>query len=238
MSAETTEATKKKKVIWSTPQGVAVWPRLNEPDSKFKKEGEYSVALRVKKEEGEKFLKQVKGEIKKALDFHLAATKKSKLKLAPFPVIPEEDENGTETGFYLIRAKLTAGGTTKAGKTWTAKPFLIDAKMRPCPNAQIGAGSILKLALEPRGYYVGAVGVGVQLRIAGVQVIELVEYTPGQSANPEEMGFEEEEGWEAGDEGATKSGVKDSDDSLEDSTDDSADDLEPDTDSDSDNLDF
>ena len=35
----------KKRERFVSPKGTAVWPRLNEPDTKFKPEGEYTVSL-------------------------------------------------------------------------------------------------------------------------------------------------------------------------------------------------
>jgi hypothetical protein len=64
------------------------------------------------------------------------------------------------------------------------------------PN--IGGGSKLKLACDVNTWHVASVGVGLSLRLRGVQVIELVEYGDGE-VSASAMGFDaEESGWVSG----------------------------------------
>ena len=63
---------KKKNVRITTPTGVAQWPRLNEPDTKFDKDGVYSVGLRLPKDDAGELIST----ISKVLDDFVTKIKK------------------------------------------------------------------------------------------------------------------------------------------------------------------
>lgn len=157
----------------STPIGVAIWPKLNEPDTRFKEEGEYQVNLRLPKTEAEPLLKVIKDAQKAEYQRQLKETGKPKLKLADLPVI--EVDGGEE--FIDLKFKAPASGTTKAGKKWEKRIMLFDSKGKPLgdDSPRIGGGSRIRVNAEVRPYFVPAYGVGVSLRINAVQVIELHE---------------------------------------------------------------
>jgi hypothetical protein len=84
-----------------------------------------------------------------------------------------------------------------AGKTMELWPALFDAKgekFEPKKQKPIGGGSVLKASFEVFPY-VSPAGVGIQLRIKGIQVLELKQFSGGATA--EDSGFEAEEGFDS-----------------------------------------
>jgi hypothetical protein len=53
-----------KPTIHTTPKGRALWPRLNEPDTKFKEEGEYSVKLILPADKAEPLMQLIDAAMK------------------------------------------------------------------------------------------------------------------------------------------------------------------------------
>lgn len=172
----------------NTPLGTAQYPWLNRPDTKFKEHGEYKVNLIVPKKEGEAFIKKVEAHVK-------AEAKAAKAKkLANMPWEMETDDQGDETGNIILKCKAT-NKLNKDGELWDRKPVLFDAKGNKT-DVQVGGGSKIKVNVELYTWNVSSTGFGVTLQINAVQIIELVELKTGASA--ETYGFEEEEGFEAG----------------------------------------
>lgn len=192
----------KKRERYVSPKGIAVWPRLNEPDTKFKQEGEYTVSLAYDSDDPEynkleKLLEKRRDEL---FAEWLSENPKKKKVAEVAPVFTEEtDENGDETGRKLLKFKMRASGVSKrTGKPFTMKPDIFDAKGKKLEVApQIGGGSVLKVSFELGGHFVeSAKKFYLSLRLVAVQVIELVEY--GQR-NAKDYGFDEEDGYEADD---------------------------------------
>lgn len=218
-----------------TPRGVAVWPRLESPDSKYDSAGIYSVKLRLSSEDGEPLAKVLSARmdhaLKEAIEKNAALPKakqkknKKKFRLADAPFSQDE-----ETGDYLFNFKMRANVEGKDGKKYSFKPLLVDAKGNVAKNTRVGGGSIIKVSYEVGEFFTMLVGAGVTLRLRGVQVIEYKEYD-GADANS--LGFEEEEGgWEApkpepkkdteddADDDADEDGDEDGDDEKEDDNED------------------
>jgi len=193
---------KNKRERFVSPKGVAVWPRLNEPDTKFKQEGEYTVSLAYDSDDAEynklvKFLEKRRDEL---FQEFLSENPKKKKSAEVAPVFTEEtDENGDETGRMLLKFKMRASGVSKrTGKPFTMRPDIFDAKGKKIEVApQIGGGSTLKVSFELGGHFVeSAKKFYLSLRLVAVQVIDLVEF--GQR-NAKDYGFGEEDGFEADD---------------------------------------
>jgi|LakMenE01Jun11ns_1017448.scaffolds.fasta_scaffold9958477_11 hypothetical protein len=180
---------KPKYVRLVSPKGVAVYPRLNTPSTKFKEEGEYSVKLSIPVEDATPFLEQIKAIAREFYKEQCALLKKEKLKVHAFPW--EEDGNKVTVKFSNV-AKITS----KAGQVWEVKIPLLDSKGTPITDL-IGGGSVLKVATEVKPWYVPALGVGVSLRLKAVQVIDLK--APSQLVSAEQFGFStDEEGFVSG----------------------------------------
>lgn len=172
-----------------SPKGVAVYPRLNTPSTKFKEEGEYSVKLTVPANEAVGYLEQIKAVAREFYKEQCSLLKKEKLKVHAFPW--EEDGDKVTIKFSNV-AKITA----KNGQSYDLKVALLDSKGSPITDL-IGAGSILKVAAEVKPWYVPALGVGVSLRLRAVQVIDLK--APTQLVSAQQFGFStEEEGYVSG----------------------------------------
>lgn len=193
---------KRVQVKKTTPRGIAVWPKLDEPDTKFEAEGVYTTKLKLSAEDAQPYVDLID---KLAAD-HLAAcqkaesnpAKKKKLKLTDdMPYKPDLDKEGNETGDMILSFKMKASGVSKkTGKPWTRKPAAFDAKGRPLtPVPKIGGGSTIKVSCiyEPWANPKGEVGVSA--RLEAVQLIELRTFGDRSAA---EHGFgEEEDGYEA-----------------------------------------
>lgn len=180
---------------WTTPAGVAVYPKLVEPSTKFSPEGTFELTLRY---EDESLAKQVTAKIrefaKSSYEFHCKDQGKPKLKVAPFPL------GETEDGKLLLKTKLKHKITRKDGSTFEQRPAIFDSRgnvLKGDAIPRIGGGSIVKACVEVFDYYTASIGAGISLRLRGVQLITLVEYGDGGDASS--MGFTaEEEGYVAG----------------------------------------
>jgi hypothetical protein len=148
-----------------TPKGVAGWPKLMRPDTKFKPEGEYSTKLNVPGDD-EKALKLIE-DLKEAFIEEFGTKNLAKAK---WPYAKEDDGSIT----FKFKSK--------------SKPEVLDAKGLPLDdNTRLGSGSTLKIA--------GNVGLNnvsgnfyVTLYISKVKVLKLVEW----SSDPFDDGDEDD----------------------------------------------
>ena len=180
---------------WTTPAGVAVYPKLVEPSTKFSPDGVFELNLRF---DDESLAKQVSAKVrefsKAAYEYHCKDQGKPKLKVAPFPTTETDD------GKLLLKTKLKHKITRKDGTTFEQRPAIFDARgnvLKGDSIPRVGGGSVVKACVEVYDYYTPALGAGVSLRLRGVQIITLVEYGDGGDASS--MGFtSEEDGYVAG----------------------------------------
>lgn len=215
---------KTKRERFASPRGIAVWPRLNEPDTKFKQEGEYTVSLAYDKDDPEvtKLIRFLEKRRDEAFNDWLQENPKKKKTASAAPVFTDElDDDGEETGRVLLKFKMKASGVSKkTNKPWKMRPDIFDAKGQKIANPpQIGGGSTLKVSFELSGNFVeSAKQFYLSLRLVAVQVIDLVEFG---SRSASDYGFGEEDGYEA-DDSAFTSNTKpaaDEDDSDDDDSD-------------------
>lgn len=186
----------------------AIWPALNEPDYKFKKDtGEWHVRLRLDEEALAAFqplidaATELRDEAFEAKKDELTKAKKGAIlkDLNVADVIrPEVDpETGEETGNYIFRAslgyKVEIKNGPKAGQVFYKRPDIFDAKRNVLKNPpRIGSGSLLKLAVVPMDYFMPKdKTIGVRFELAAVQIIKRVE---GGQRTAGDYGFGEEEG--------------------------------------------
>jgi hypothetical protein len=175
----------------TSPKGVAVWPKVNEPDTKFDVKGIFSCGLRMSAASAAPMI----ATLTQMYDEYYASEvrdAKKKLKKCDLPWKECTNDSGNPTGEIEFKFKLTAKIDTKDGRTIEQRPILFDAKMRPM-NDRVGGGSIVRIGFEPNLWNVPATGVGMTLRLKAVQVIELKEFG-GRTAK--DFGFSEEEGFE------------------------------------------
>lgn len=188
---------RKKLPMIVTPAAECNFPKLTEPDTKFKAEGVYSIQLLLdpSDEAHAKFLAQLKSLQKEAIAEATAenkAAKKKAPKVADTPWSAHTDKEGEETGLIKLNIKRTASGTTKAGRPWEAKVDVFDASGKPLPpKVAVWGGSIVKVAFQAVPFNT-AIGAGISLRLSAVQVIDLK--TAGQR-DAGGYGFGQEEGY-------------------------------------------
>lgn len=189
-----------------TPKGVAIYPRLNKPDTKFNAAGVYDCRVRLDPEASD--VQELVEKLEKLRDSFYDATvtelKEAKKaakakKLTKRAVFTDDvDAEGEETGLIVLKAKTTASGTGKDGKPWKRSPTLFDAKGTKLKDPPlIYGGSEVKVAATARPYLMESSSeIGVTLYLDAVQIIKLVSGS-GQSAD--DFGFGEEDGYEADD---------------------------------------
>lgn len=190
---------KTDKTIVTTPAGIAKYPRLTTPDTKFNKFGDYKVTLVL--DESDEGVPEFRTKIEKAEALAHANAKKAlkpgkRLKLADSVIKPHiDDENNEVEGKFEVNFKSRAAGVRESdGSKWERRVPLFDASKKPV-KANVGGGSTLKVAAEVSEYNSPTLGAGITLRLEAVQVIDLKEFSGGRSA--EGYGFGAEEGYEA-----------------------------------------
>lgn len=170
----------------TSPAGIAVYPKLEKPDTKFDANGVYSVDLDLDKASAEELIVK----LTKVADADYAneckAKGKKSLKRADMPW--KETEDGKIRFKFKLKAK---GGSGE--KQWDQKPALFDAKGNPVANINVGSGSTVKVAFDAAPYFTAMVGHGISLRLRAVQVIELREYIAGD--NFDAFGFKATDGF-------------------------------------------
>lgn len=199
-------AAPKKLPPLNTPRGVAVFPNLNTPDTKFKPEGEYAVKLAF--DPNAAGVQEMIAELERRLEVEwnnhletLDAPKRKQFEKAysKAPVFTEEvDKEGDETGRILINFKMKASGKNKkTGKEWTQKPTILDAKGVKMENApDIYGGSTLRVGFETTAGPVPSSKLFyLSCRLMIVKVLDLVT-KGGYSADAFGLG-DEEDGYEA-----------------------------------------
>ena len=191
---------KVKNPRYTTPAGIAQYPYLTKPDTKFNPDGEYKISVEIPGAAAQ--------DIVTFLDEQFAASVAKAKKENPGKKIKEGDvpySVNDDTGKVTVRFKLKAKVTPKQGDPFEQRPALFDAKGKPIgTDAKIGGGSKVKVAYELVPYYTAIAGAGISLRLKAVQVIDLVEFSGGASS--EAYGFGEEEGYEAEDTPAAQNG--------------------------------
>lgn len=192
----------KAKTMMS-PKGVAVYPRLKEPDTKYAELGEYKVGLAVPEAEAKDLIAALQ-------DIHKSWTGKAAPK-SKNPMFKKEiDEEGEETGRFIFNFK-AKNRMTKKGDLWDRQPLVFDAKgkrIEDIPN--IGGGSVLKVFFEIYEWQNND-GKGVSLQPTKIQLIELQEYS-GSTDSP----FEEEDGFTIEDDEEDNPFTSDEDDDNDD----------------------
>ena len=193
--------TKSKNPRFTSPAGIAQYPYLNKPDTKFNPDGEYKCKLELTAGQAQDIVtfldEQHEAAIAQAKKDPKNAGKKIKEGSIPYEV-------NEDTGKVTISFKLKAKVTPKNGEPFEQRPAIFDAKGKPMQDAKIGGGTKMKVAYEANPYYTAIAGASVSLRLKAVQVIDLVEFSGGASADA--FGFGEEEGYEAEDTPAEQNG--------------------------------
>ena len=170
---------------FTTNKGVAYYPYISAPDTKFDESGHYKVNLCLSKEEAKPVTDLIQGEILAGIKAMKEAKPNKQIKQAPLPYHDElDDDTGEPTGNVIIKFKSKAA----------YKPAVFDAK-----------GSMMA---KHNIYDSPSIGAGVTLRLRAVQVIEYVEGSSGAGkfGFGEEVGFTSDESVAVNDEVAVGNG--------------------------------
>ena len=184
----------------TTPVGVAVWPSLLMPTN-FKGEGDLTYDCKLKlpfsAEETTELLQKLEeshAQGKKDINEQRARFGEKPLtgaqlkKEAPKPWTPELNDEGDETGNVLVKAKLKAERKVR-GQMVAQRPAIFDEFGKAWDqDTAIWGGSKLKLSVEPRAYFVAAIGYGITLQLKAAQVLELVN-SDSENLDAEAFGF-------------------------------------------------
>lgn len=194
---------RKKYETFISPSGIFKFPKLTEPDTKFKDAGEYSVKVICEPDaEGVQELiamihEGAKETLKAAIKGEKSAAKKKKWETKYLPYSDGLDEDDEENGTVEFNFKMTASGVAKkTGKPWKRTPALFDSKGKPLPgDVSIWGGTVGSVAFQVIPYsQTIQTGASVKLALEAVQVTSLVS---GGHKDAAGYGFADEDGYEA-----------------------------------------
>jgi len=187
------------KKRFKTPPGVAVFPALYRPDTKFDELGSYKADIRLdpKLPEVKAFLDTLNVAYREATGSAHPKRADSANKRAVY--YHETDKEDEPTGFIVVKMRVKNKRKRDTGELWDRRPAQFDAAGKPIANAKkIGGGSVIRVSAEVYSY--GKPGdMGFSLQPLAVQIIDLVEYG-GRAETASDYGFDEEEGYVAPDE--------------------------------------
>lgn len=194
-------ATKDKRPKLTTPQGIAIFPFISRPDTKFDADGVYKTLLALEGADADGVVEAVataqaeaKAEAEKK-----AKAKRKKPKEADLPYEEEIGEDTEETGRTLFKFKSKASGVTREGKPWKRTLPIFDAKGKKLAGKKsVFGGSTIIISYTAMPWVNPKFEYGVKLQMEAVQVIDLVSGSGGASASA--YGFGSEEGYEYEDE--------------------------------------
>jgi hypothetical protein len=180
--------TKNKRL--TTGAGIALYPYLFTPDTKYSSDGVYSVTLRMTKATEKSLKKDLEKLHKETLELYKEQTGKEPTKVNPVPVRDEIDIEGEPVLDFKFKMKPSFKG--KDGSVVEQRPAVFDAALVPMTaDSKLGHGSKVKVNFAVASYATH-MGVGVTLRLNAVQVLDLVTWEGG-----EDSAFEVEEGFTA-----------------------------------------
>ena len=163
--------------VFTTPKGIAQYPWLSKPDTKFDEEGQYKVNLILSQEDAKPLIQQINESFAQNLKEETKKNKGKDIKTANPPYSDELDDDGKPTGNIIIKFKSKA----------IYPPAIFDAQGNVMKDSNIWGGSEIRVNGSIAPYYVPLIGAGVSLRLRAVQVIEYVE---GGTGRADRFGFE------------------------------------------------
>ena len=175
-----------------TPKGQFHWAHVGTPDTTYKAEGQYHVKLQLSGQDAETMRSQVdKAHADWKSEVNKTKGPKTYQEFMPYKVVLGDD--GLEAGSQFHFKMKASGVNSRTGQAFTQRPMVVGPDKAPLPtNIKIANGSSGKVAYEMAPYQHGA-SLGVQLRMRGVQVLNLIEWN-GESSGDDI--FDVEEGYE------------------------------------------
>lgn len=175
---------------FTTPKGLAQYPSIKTPDTKFNSEGDYKVNLVMEDDEKTNALvsklEAILEDFYENDDDVLYAISKGR------NVVTQDIYEKDEEGRIVMKFKQKAVITKKDGSKISVKIRQFDSKGKPI-DVNIGRDSVIKVSFTANPYYMPSTRTcGLSLRLLAVQVISLNEFGDASAAS---YGFEEEEGY-------------------------------------------
>lgn len=197
-----------KGTLITFPSGIAVYPALNRPDTKFDELGAYKADFKIPLAKAQKFIDQLSAVWKNHTG---KPVKKSENPM----FYMELDDDGEETGNVVFKVRVK-NRLNKQGKLWDRRPLMIDAKKNDFPvDVAVWGGTTYRVQAEVYEWTAGTKK-GVSLQPTMVQIIDLV--TGGGKGDS--SAFDEEEGFEAEETSNADASGFDDNDGGEDTSDD------------------
>ncbi len=180
------------KIQFQTPKGVAVYPRLKTPDTKFDDNGQYKADLKVSADVAKPFITKFRQVYKDHVGSVLPKKPDRSSKTAFYYF--ELDDEGEETGDVIFKLRVK-NKITRKGDLWDRRPAQFDAKGSPISDPKnVGGGSTLLVAGEVYLWQNPSGGKGMSLQPEAIQILDLKEFIAGgKSAG--DFGFGSEEGF-------------------------------------------
>lgn len=168
----------------STPKGVAVYPRLKTPDTKFDEHGIYKADVAIPLEEAQPLMEKLQG-------IHKAHTGKAAAKADNTMWSMELDDAGEETGRVIFKLRVK-NRLNRKGELWDRRPKQFDATLKPIDVNPWG-GSEMVVSFDVYEWVSGNKK-GVSLQPVAVQIIDL---KTGSGADASSFGFGKQDGFTA-----------------------------------------
>lgn len=199
---------KEKYPDMTSPLGRGVFVHLNEPDTKFKAEGSYSVKLAVPRDQAQKLVDAIDAAMRDNFEVQKKANPGVKGKKTAKPVVMADapycdgtDRNGEYDDTIWFTFKSIAGGVSKDGKQWNRRPPAFDAQLNPIEldSVPVWSGSKLYVRFYMDPYYMQLSGAGVALRIIATQIVELRSEGSDSQTTGDAFGFSATDGFNVAD---------------------------------------
>lgn len=175
-----------------SPPGIASFPWVNVPDTKFNAEGLYKVDLVLSGDEAS----TLRSKIDKAIDAAFEeitkemTPKEAKSYQKSFPYEVEEDDEGRLTGKTIFKFRQNATITLKSGEKKSIKIALKDATGLNDTTERVTGGSTVRICYTTRPYKAASSKtISVRLDFAAVQLIKLGGGSSGITFDAVEGGF-------------------------------------------------
>ena len=166
---------------FTTAKGIAYYPYISAPDTKFDEQGHYKVNLCLSEEDAQPVIELIKQSVVEGIKALKKDKPNTEIKQAPLPFSKEVDDDGNPTGNVIIKFKSKAA----------YKPAVFDSKGNMMTNSNIYGGSEIKVNGSCAFFHTAMIGAGVSIRLRAVQVIQYVAGANGAT----KFGFEEVEGF-------------------------------------------
>jgi hypothetical protein len=184
---------KEKAIRMVTPTGLAHYPWLTEPDTKFKPEGEYHTGLILTVAEAEPLIEKLTQMTDEyfANAYNEAKPNIKKKMVKHFPWEHQCDDNGNETGNIIMKFKTSAQfSDKKTGEVITKTLPVFDA-YGAATTKSVWGGSKIVINFTPAGFSMPSTGMtGFTLYLNAVQVLEFAAGSGGGSSD--DFGFKAE----------------------------------------------